>query len=196
MSKRTVGPRTAGPGIWRRTVIRTVLVLAVLALVAWYGRGKPVGKDGPAQPPGRPADQGAVEAEVSEPAVPAAIDSSSSDGNPDITHQIPGMVIRDQSGDVAFRGTVDLSDSIERIQSGKKLRFPNDGSVFQNREKRLPAQPAGYYREWVHPTPDLDGPGPQRIVTGQEGEIYYTPDHYRTFRRLDGASERTGDSGK
>jgi guanyl-specific ribonuclease Sa len=58
--------------------------------------------------------------------------------------------------------------------------------VFQNREKRLPQKPAGYYREWVHPTPGLRGPGPQRIVTGKEGEIYYSPDHYETFRRLDG----------
>jgi guanyl-specific ribonuclease Sa len=61
----------------------------------------------------------------------------------------------------------------------------NDGAEFQNRERRLPKRPAGYYREWVHPTPGLGGPGPQRIVTGGEGEIYYTPDHYRTFERLD-----------
>lgn len=57
----------------------------------------------------------------------------------------------------------------------------NDGSVFQNKEGLLPSQPAGYYREWVHPTPGVNGPGPQRVITGGGGELYYTPDHYRTF---------------
>jgi filamentous hemagglutinin len=31
------------------------------------------------------------------------------------------------------------------------------------------------------PTPGVSGPGPQRIVTGKNGEMYYTPDHYDTF---------------
>jgi len=31
----------------------------------------------------------------------------------------------------------------------------------------------------------INGAGPQRIVTGNGGEIYYTPDHYQTFIRLD-----------
>ncbi|WP_404995342.1 ribonuclease domain-containing protein [Cupriavidus pauculus] len=27
----------------------------------------------------------------------------------------------------------------------------------------------------------MSGVGPQRIVTGRNGEVYYTPDHYKTF---------------
>jgi filamentous hemagglutinin len=27
----------------------------------------------------------------------------------------------------------------------------------------------------------VSGAGPQRIVSGQGGELYYTPDHYKTF---------------
>ena len=50
-----------------------------------------------------------------------------------------------------------------------------------NKEGLLPARPRGYYREWVHPTPGVSGPGPQRIVTGSGGEVFYTPDHYKTF---------------
>jgi guanyl-specific ribonuclease Sa len=57
----------------------------------------------------------------------------------------------------------------------------NDGSTFMNKVGLLPAQPQGYYREWVHPTPGVSGPGPQRIVTGSGGELFYTPDHYKTF---------------
>jgi guanyl-specific ribonuclease Sa len=102
--------------------------------------------------------------------------------------EIKGAVIRNQDGRVIFRGTVDLSETLARIKRGEKDSHPNDGSVFQNREKRLPKQASGYYREWVHPTPGQRGPGPQRIVTGKNGEIYYTPDHYETFERLDGGS--------
>jgi guanyl-specific ribonuclease Sa len=99
--------------------------------------------------------------------------------------QIKNAKIRNQDGRVVFQGTVDLRETLDRIERGQRGSHSNDGSVFQNREKRLPAKPSGYYREWVHPTPKLRGPGPQRIVTGEDGEIYYTPDHYGTFERLD-----------
>ncbi|WP_425618566.1 ribonuclease domain-containing protein [Anatilimnocola sp. NA78] len=99
--------------------------------------------------------------------------------------KITGAVIRNQDGGVIYRGDIDLTDTLARIAEGERGSHSNDGTVFQNREKRLPRKPSGYYREWVHPTPKQRGPGPQRIVTGKEGEIYYTPDHYETFERLD-----------
>jgi guanyl-specific ribonuclease Sa len=78
----------------------------------------------------------------------------------------------------------DLKKTLARIDRGERLRFRNDGSVFENRERRLPKQPLGYYHEWVHPTPGMDGPGPRRIVTGTPPEAWYTPDHYQTFERV------------
>jgi ribonuclease T1 len=102
--------------------------------------------------------------------------------NPPTT--IADVTIRGESGRVVFEGEVDLAETLARIEAGRKLRFKNDGSVFQNRERRLPRQREGYYREWVHPTPGLSGPGPQRVVTGEKDEAYYTPDHYRTFERV------------
>jgi ribonuclease T1 len=97
---------------------------------------------------------------------------------------VPGMKIKDLEGRIVYEGPIDLTDTLERISAGEQLRFRNDGSVFGNRERRLPPRQARYYREWVHPTPELDGPGPQRVVTGEKGEIYYTHDHYRTFKKL------------
>jgi filamentous hemagglutinin len=41
-----------------------------------------------------------------------------------------------------------------------------------------------YYHEYVHPTPGVNGTGVQRIVIGNGGEYYYTPDHYKTFIRF------------
>ena len=94
------------------------------------------------------------------------------------------MTIRDQDGRVVFRGDVDVRPELKRIDAGERLSFSHDGTIFQNREGRLAKKPSGHYREFVHPTPKLRGPGPQRIVTGKTGEAFYTPDHYQTFRRI------------
>ena len=51
------------------------------------------------------------------------------------------------------------------------------------RTRLLPSRPEGYYREFVHPTPGVRGPGPQRVVQGQGGELFYSPDHYGTSFR-------------
>ena len=95
------------------------------------------------------------------------------------------MGVTGQDGRVIYRGDIDVGPTLERIERGKRLRFSHDGIVFENREKRLPRKPSGYYREFIHPTAGQSGPGGQRLVIGQEGEVYYTPDHYRTFERLD-----------
>ncbi len=97
---------------------------------------------------------------------------------------IEGLSLRNADGRTIYRGAIDLAPTLERIAAGKRLRFPNDGATFQNRERRLPGRPAGYYREWVVPTPGEPGPGPQRLVTGEDGEVWYTSDHYRSFRRV------------
>lgn len=96
-----------------------------------------------------------------------------------------GVVIRDRDGREVVSGSVDLGPTIERIRAGRRLEFSHDGVVFENREQRLPQKPSRYYHEYVHPTHGIDGPGPQRIVMGKGGEMYYTADHYRTFRRWD-----------
>lgn len=82
------------------------------------------------------------------------------------------------------RGRTDLVPTLLRIERGEKHSHRNDGSVFQNREKRLPRKARGYYREYVHPTRGMRGPGPQRLVIGNGDEVYYTADHYETFRRI------------
>jgi ribonuclease T1 len=97
---------------------------------------------------------------------------------------ITGLSLRDSSGRTIYRGQIDLAPTIERVAAGRRLRFPNDGTTFQNRENRLPRRPPGYYREWVVPTPKEPGPGPQRLITGEGGEVWYTSDHYRSFRRI------------
>jgi ribonuclease T1 len=72
-----------------------------------------------------------------------------------------------------------------RIQSKGPFPYPHkDGSVFGNRERRLPEKPRGYYREYTVPTPGSPDRGARRIVVGSAGELYYTDNHYRSFKRV------------
>lgn len=75
-------------------------------------------------------------------------------------------------------------DTIALIQRNGRFPHRQDGSVFGNRERRLPQRPRGYYREYTVRTPDLGHRGARRIVTGGDPpEVwYYTDDHYETFR--------------
>jgi ribonuclease T1 len=73
---------------------------------------------------------------------------------------------------------------IAGILAGATFPHRQDGSVFGNREGRLPRQARGYYREYTVPTPGLKHRGARRIVTGGDPPVqwYYTDDHYDSFR--------------
>jgi len=70
------------------------------------------------------------------------------------------------------------------IQRGGPFTHTQDGSVFGNREHRLPERPRGYYREYTVDTPGARNRGARRIVTGGDPAQawYYTDDHYESFR--------------
>lgn len=74
------------------------------------------------------------------------------------------------------------------IKRGGPFPYRKDGSVFFNRERRLPPKPRGYYTEYTVPTPGARDRGARRIVAGGDpatsGEYYYTDDHYQSFRRI------------
>jgi ribonuclease T1 len=74
--------------------------------------------------------------------------------------------------------------TLELIQAGGPFPHPQDGRVFSNRERLLPENRRGYYREYTVRTPGVRGRGARRIVAGGGGEFYYTVDHYRSFMRI------------
>lgn len=78
-----------------------------------------------------------------------------------------------------------IQETLDLIARGGPFPHRQDGTVFQNREGRLPSQPRGYYREYTVRTAGAKNRGARRIVTGQNGEKWYTRDHYRTFVPLD-----------
>ena len=70
------------------------------------------------------------------------------------------------------------------IRAADRSLIERDGVVFGNRERLLPQRERGYYREYTVPTPGLKHRGARRIVAGRGGELYYTDDHYRSFKRI------------
>ena len=67
------------------------------------------------------------------------------------------------------------------IVKGGPFPYRQDGVVFQNRERRLPRQSNGYYHEYTVVTPGEGDRGARRIITGSNGEFFYTDDHYNSF---------------
>jgi len=77
-------------------------------------------------------------------------------------------------------------NTLSQIHRGGPFAYPKDGSTFGNFEKRLPLKPRGYYREYTVDTPGARNRGARRLIAGGQPPdvIYYTDDHYRSFRRL------------
>ncbi|TNF59160.1 MAG: ribonuclease N [Burkholderiales bacterium] len=76
-----------------------------------------------------------------------------------------------------------------QIREGGPFRYEKDGTVFGNRERLLPREKRGYYREYTVPTPGLRHRGARRIVCGGQqprspDACYYTEDHYSSFRLI------------
>jgi guanyl-specific ribonuclease Sa len=88
--------------------------------------------------------------------------------------------------DAQVRRVVDSMDRLGRPPAGIVQGGRRGGrrGAFENLERRLPVKPPGYYRESDVWPPRGKGRGAERLVFGREGEVYYSPDHYRTFVRL------------
>jgi ribonuclease T1 len=79
-------------------------------------------------------------------------------------------------------------ETYELIRQGGPFPYDKDGAVFGNRERQLPAEKRGYYREYTVQTPGSRDRGARRIVCGGPPRVphacYYTADHYASFRRI------------
>ena len=79
-------------------------------------------------------------------------------------------------------------ETYELIRLGGPFPYDKDGSVFGNRERQLPIEKRGYYREYTVKTPGSSDRGARRIVCGGPPRTphacYYTADHYASFRQI------------
>ncbi len=75
------------------------------------------------------------------------------------------------------------------ILSGGPFPYSKDGTVFGNRERQLPTQARGHYREYTVKTPGARNRGARRIICGgkpptQPEACFYTDDHYASFKHI------------
>jgi ribonuclease T1 len=79
-------------------------------------------------------------------------------------------------------------ETYELIRQGGPFPYDKDGTVFGNRERLLPLEKRGYYREYTVRTPGSRDRGARRIVCGgpkrEPHACYYTADHYASFRKI------------
>ena len=108
--------------------------------------------------------------------------------------QVPAVVTHAETSTPAMRTAqlpawlpAEAGPVLAAIQRGGPYAYPQDGGTFQNRERLLPPQPRGYYREFTVDTPGSLDRGARRIVTGGDppSGYWYTADHYRSFRAFD-----------
>ena len=127
------------------------VLLAVVAAGCTAGSASPAHSASPSAPP----------ADSVRASVPANVDG------------LPAVTLVDLPPEAA--ATVAL------IEAGGPFPYRQDGVVFENRERILPDRPSGYYHEYTVPTPGSADRGARRIVTGGNGELYWTDDHYDSF---------------
>jgi ribonuclease T1 len=78
----------------------------------------------------------------------------------------------------------EAQQTIVLVRKGGPFPYKKDGAVFGNFEKLLPVHERGYYKEFTVPTPRSRNRGIRRIISGKAGELYYTDDHYQSFKRV------------
>ena len=100
-----------------------------------------------------------------------------------------------RSGQAATDSSIALTElpvqgqrTYETILNGGPFPHGKDGSVFGNRERQLPSERRGHYREYTVDTPGSRDRGARRIVCAGERKVpqmcWYTADHYASFRRI------------
>jgi ribonuclease T1 len=91
---------------------------------------------------------------------------------------------RDQASISVAQLPAQARDTLRAIKRGGPFAYPRDGVVFKNYEHALPERRRGYYHEYTVKTPGRHNRGARRIISGADGEYFYTADHYQTFRRI------------
>ena len=77
-------------------------------------------------------------------------------------------------------------DTLALINIGGPFASDRDGVPFSNRERILPKEKRGYYREYTVRTPGVKNRGARRIVCGgnerSTDRCFYSDDHYQSFK--------------
>lgn len=92
-------------------------------------------------------------------------------------HLPENFITKDEARELGWEG-----GSVEAYAPGYAI----GGDVFGNREGLLPEAPGRTYYECDVDTKGEESRGAKRLVYSNDGLIYYTSDHYETFKLLYG----------
>jgi guanyl-specific ribonuclease Sa len=169
----------------RRKLLRAALALVTAGVLVAVVFGRPGPGPGPDPAHGvAAADNDRARAPIAGPVTPrleaeSASRESAAATRLDVT-SVAGSERRAQ-----IERVVASMDETGRPPSGvfQGGRRGGERGVFENGDGRLPRRPRGY---WIESDVfERRGPrGPERLVFGRGGEVYYTADHYETFARL------------
>ena len=164
-------PRTSG-------ALSMVLVLVVV-LGVWFLNGRDPGTGTIATDPGSSSSASA------DPS-PGAAESESEAGAESGAEAEPSGTDPRSGLPVVGLGELppEAFDTVDLIDSGGPFPYGQDGSTFGNFEGYLPDESRGYYAEFTVETPGSEDRGARRIVAGDEGELYWTEDHYDSFEAI------------
>lgn len=166
-------PPRAGMPVARTPAARlAVIVLVVLALVAiWLIVS---GRDSTSGAGSTPGARSSATSSYGQPG-----SSGGTEGGSGATPRSDLPTVAESQLNAQARRTLAL------IRSGGPYPYDQDGRVFTNRERLLPRQASGYYREFTVVTPGSPDRGARRIIAGDGGDLYYTDDHYASFRQIE-----------
>jgi ribonuclease T1 len=161
-----------------------VAVMVASALIGWIRNGDsdnasddepPVASINVSQRPSASAEKppGADEGPTG-PAFPTAVAPS----HPE-TDEASGLPVVDLAS-----LPPEVTETVDLIDAGGPFPYADDGEAFLNSAGLLPERRTGYYRVYTVETPGPAEPTTRRIVSGADGELYWTDDHYKSFRRI------------
>lgn len=149
-----------------------IILVVALAVGIWLLNGRD---------PGTATDPGPAEPPSSEAAAPSSPSPTSAEE--------PAQAAVDPDSGLPYVDLADLpleaGETVDLIDAGGPFPYGQDGSTFGNYEGILPDRERGYYAEYTVETPGSPDRGARRIVAGDEGELYWTEDHYDSFERIE-----------
>jgi ribonuclease T1 len=161
MSKRATG------------VLSAVAVVVLTVAVWWLQADDGDGGDGGATRPSTTVSSSVPATSPTNSATSPPDSATSGAGETDAVSGLPYVDLADLPAEAA--------DTLALIDAGGPFPYDADGSTFHNFEGLLPGRVDGYYREYTVETPGSDDRGARRIIGGDEGELYWTEDHYESF---------------
>lgn len=174
---------------WPQLLSTAAVLLLALAVVLLNNRGA-----GEAQPTAAPPAGTAIAAATATTqavpprasgTIPAASQPPAATRTPTPRGQPPTPTPDGKLPTIAYNQLPgEAQETIRLIDQGGPFPYDRDGITFGNRERLLPLRADGYYREYTVITPGSSDRGARRIIAGQAGELYYTDDHYESFRRV------------